>query len=67
VFVVGNVWGGWDPKKGQKLKWSEGHVWKKTFDVPVGKDIEFKVRCGFQRASMSAHLGPSETIYALLW
>jgi hypothetical protein len=43
VYVVGNIWGKWDVKKAKKLKWSEGHVWRKTFDVPVGQDIEFKV------------------------
>ncbi|KAF5826707.1 pyruvate phosphate dikinase, partial [Dunaliella salina] len=43
VYVVGNIWGKWDPKKGQKLKWFDGHIWRKTLDVPIGQEIEFKV------------------------
>eukprot|EP00983_Pelagomonas_calceolata_P120990 1160758-Pelagomonas_calceolata.AAC.1 len=43
VYVVGNIWGKWDPKKGQKLKWSDGHIWRKTLDVPIGQEVEFKV------------------------
>ena len=44
VYVVGNksFLGRWNPKKAMKLKWTDGHVWQKTCDVPVGEDIEFK-------------------------
>jgi hypothetical protein len=29
---------------GFRLKWTEGHVWRQTFEVPVGEEVEFKVR-----------------------
>lgn len=45
VVVVGNqdALGKWDPAKGLKLKWGDGHVWKGTIQAPVGKDVCFKV------------------------
>lgn len=46
VVLVGSqpFLGGWDPKKGLKLKWHDGHMWKAICQVPVGEDVNFKVR-----------------------
>lgn len=38
--------GDWKVKNAFRLKWTDGHVWQQTCDVPVGEDIEFKVSVG---------------------
>jgi hypothetical protein len=46
VRLVGNqpFLGNWDGSKGPSLKWGQGHVWSATINVPVGVDVDFKVR-----------------------
>lgn len=43
--VVGNqqFLGSWEPKQGLELKWTDGHVWTQTVQVPVGVEVCFKV------------------------
>jgi hypothetical protein len=43
--VVGNqpALGSWDVTKAPELKWYDGDLWAGSVELPVGKDIEFKV------------------------
>jgi hypothetical protein len=43
--VVGNqpALGSWDVNKAPELKWYDGDLWAGSVELPVGKDIEFKV------------------------
>eukprot|EP00200_Dunaliella_tertiolecta_P002469 CAMPEP_0202345398 /NCGR_PEP_ID=MMETSP1126-20121109/4659_1 /ASSEMBLY_ACC=CAM_ASM_000457 /TAXON_ID=3047 /ORGANISM="Dunaliella tertiolecta, Strain CCMP1320" /LENGTH=429 /DNA_ID=CAMNT_0048936707 /DNA_START=1459 /DNA_END=2745 /DNA_ORIENTATION=+ len=45
VYVVGNqqFCGNWVPKDALKLKWTDGHVWRRTCDVPQGVEVCFKM------------------------
>jgi hypothetical protein len=49
--VVGNqaALGSWDVSKAVELKWHDGDLWAGEVEMPVGKDIEFKVS-SFQKA-----------------
>ncbi len=46
VNLVGNLkaLGDWNPNEGPSLKWHEGHNWQMTLNVPVGTEVNFKVR-----------------------
>ncbi|KAG1668382.1 hypothetical protein FOA52_004892 [Chlamydomonas sp. UWO 241] len=37
------AFGSWALDKAPALKWSEGHVWKLTTDIPVGQTMKFKL------------------------
>ena len=43
--MVGNLpaLGDWKVDKGLELKWHDNDVWAAEVEVPVGKNIEFKV------------------------
>ncbi|KAF5828537.1 carbohydrate-binding-like protein [Dunaliella salina] len=45
VVVLGNldVLGNWDVGKAFRLKWTDGHVWCQTCEVPVDEEVEFKI------------------------
>lgn len=54
--LVGNqpFLGSWQPKKAVELRWTEGNIWKTEARVPVGTEVEFKVRCGKRAGTSSA-------------
>jgi len=45
VVVLGNVdaLGNWDMGKAFRLKWTDGHVWCQTCEVPIDEEVEFKI------------------------
>eukprot|EP00983_Pelagomonas_calceolata_P026555 833126-Pelagomonas_calceolata.AAC.10 len=36
--------GNWDMGKAFRLKWTDGHVWCQTCEVPIDEEVEFKTR-----------------------
>jgi len=42
---VGNLptFGDWDLSRAVHLKWSDGHIWSTTLQVPVGQEVCFKI------------------------
>jgi len=60
--VVGDApqFGSWDPKAAVPLEWSEGDLWTKDVDVPVGKQIEYKFILIGKRGELLWQPGPNQ-------
>eukprot|EP01018_Ginkgo_biloba_P016362 Gb_41004 [translate_table: standard] len=66
-YVIGDdpQFGTWDPKAALPLEWSEGDIWTKEVDVPVGKQIEYKFILIGKRGELLWQPGPNRTFETL--
>lgn len=64
--VVGDApqFGSWNPKAAVPLEWSEGDIWTKEVDVPVGKQIEYKFILIGKRGELLWQPGPNRAFEA---